>query len=151
MCYARRQRSSWARIKLSKFLYNLAVSAASLPLFRVSLIRGFFVKSFPSLSIKEFSSSVVLPNIFSISFVLLSCCSIFKDRSLPSLSDSLCIISHLLLFVNTFFDKIISFFRILIVHLRQSGDITLLLDKRSRMVYNWQIQYINVRSFTNDR
>ena len=78
MCYARRQRSSWARIKLSKSLYQNTDPKIRDPIFLLS--------SF-ALSIFYFCLSSILVRIVRdpfahtfICFVLLSCCSIFKDH-----------------------------------------------------------------------
>ena len=73
MCYARRQRSSWARIKLSKNLYHIAFRLYNL------LSSYSFLASFTLLSIYN-SFDEILHLHFFICFVLLSCCSIFNDR-----------------------------------------------------------------------
>ena len=78
MCYARRQRSSWARIKLSKSLYQ-------------NILKGWF-NLLPSLALSFFYfclSSILILRISEIRFklsrfVLLSCCSIFKDHFAPA-------------------------------------------------------------------
>ena len=109
MCYARRQRSSWARIKLSK--NSISTSEDVNTILRVSLT---FLKYFTLLGLcflLEFSRS--LTRYISASFFvfhLSSCCSIFNDlrRSLPS---DLVIILHRFAFVNTFSKSFFKLFR----------------------------------------
>ena len=91
MCYARRQRSSWARIKLSKSLYQ-NILPDDLTFLLSSLALSFFYFCFwVVFSFKEFSRSV--SHIF-LCFVLLSCCSIFKDHFRPRFRGDLVIIPH---------------------------------------------------------
>ena len=113
MCYARRQRSSWARIKLSKILYHFT--------FRCNNLFSSFCSSF-TFCLSSISSQFELfeytSHFFVFALYLSLCCSIFNDR-LTQLSPrlrlrsrgDLSIISHCLLFVNTFFKTFLSFFR----------------------------------------
>ena len=81
MCYARRQRSSWARIKLSKSLYQNSISRLRSNL-TSSIALSFFYFCwvvFSSVRISEIRFKLVR-------FVLLSCCSIFKDQCLSAAS-----------------------------------------------------------------
>ena len=94
MCYARRQRSSWARIKLS----NICISSrfprfipySSFP-FALLLVSGSFLRNFRDLKIWFFTSLCTFVSLFN-----------FQCPS-PSLADSFTILSHYLPFVNTFF------------------------------------------------
>ena len=76
MCYARRQRSSWARIKLSKILYHFT--------FRCNNLFSSFCSSF-TFCLSSISSQFELFEytshffVFALYFSL--CCSIFNDRS----------------------------------------------------------------------
>ena len=76
MCYARRQRSSWARIKLSNVCYLNPLSRNS------NLIRAWLLFTFCLSSI--FSQNCRVPfntYMFPCSMLVLSsCCSIFNDR-----------------------------------------------------------------------
>ena len=75
MCYARRQRSSWARIKLSKSLYQNTVPRDLISLLS-SLALSFFYFCWV-----VFSSVRIFRDPFqAVRFVLLSCCSIFNDQ-----------------------------------------------------------------------
>ena len=79
MCYARRQRSSWARIKLSKSLYQNTVSRDLISLLS-SLALSFFYFCWV-----VFSSVRIFRDPFqAVRFVLLSCCSIFNDQFCPA-------------------------------------------------------------------
>ena len=106
MCYARRQRSSWARIKLSKSLYQNILPDDSI-CFRVLLLASFTFCL----------SSILIQRIFEIRshilicFVLLSCCSIFKDHSVSALRGDLVIIPHPFRLVNPFFKSFFNFFQ----------------------------------------
>ena len=77
MCYARRQRSSWARIKLSKSFYLIS----GLPELKSSF-ELFILASFTLLSIYNSIDEISISHL-QFCFVLISCCSIFNDRSLP--------------------------------------------------------------------
>ena len=104
MCYARRQRSSWARIKLSKSLYQNTVSRDLISLLS-SLALSFFYFCWV-----VFSSVRIFRDPFqAVRFVLLSCCSIFNDQ-FASLSRDLVIIPHRPAFVNPFFQTFLKSF-----------------------------------------
>ena len=108
MCYARRQRSSWARIKLSKSLYQ-NILPDDLTFLLSSLALSFFYFCFwVVFSFKEFSRSV---SHISLCFVLLSCCSIFKDHFRPRFRGDLVIIPHPNRFVKPFSKSFLSFFQ----------------------------------------
>ena len=95
MCYARRQRSSWARIKLSKKLY-LKYPFGYLKSSRAIYLSFTFVWVVFSINSDEISISHLQ------CFVLFSCCSIFNDQfCLPHCCDS-AIIPHHYSLVNTF-------------------------------------------------
>ena len=96
MCYARRQRLSWARIKLSK-KYTLAYLVCLSTFFRASLIRSCFtcflgsfllISVSYSLGIDDSRSSWLqaLARNLALFFSSFFRCSIFKVRSLPTLS-----------------------------------------------------------------
>ena len=104
MCYARRQRSSWARIKLSKSLYQNTVPRDLISLLS-SLALSFFYFCWV-----VFSSVRIFRDPFqAVRFVLLSCCSIFNDQ-FASLSRDLVIIPHRPAFVNPFFQLFLKSF-----------------------------------------
>ena len=94
MCYARRQRSSWARIKLSN---NCILNS-----FELSI-------SNPSFFLASFTFVWVYITLWRecISHFALLCTSLsvvqFSMTALPFLADSLTIISQAFCFVNTFF------------------------------------------------
>ena len=109
MCYARRQRSSWARIKLSKSLYQNILSDDSI-CFRVLLLASFTFCL----------SSILIQRIvrdpfrtYFICFVLLSCCSIFKDHfPAPAIAATL-LLYHFLPRLSIPFSKVFSpFFKV---------------------------------------
>ena len=113
MCYARRQRSSWARIKLSKILYHFT--------FRCNNLFSSFCSSF-TFCLSSISSQFELfeyTSHFCVCFVLISLLFNFQwpfDSALAlsrlrSRGD-LIIISHCLRFVNTFFKTFLSFFQV---------------------------------------
>ena len=113
MCYARRQRSSWARIKLSKILYHFT--------FRCNNLFSSFCSSFTFClsSISQFELFEFTSH-FCVCFVLLSSLFNFqwpfrlRSRSVFCLRSrgDLTIISHCLPFVNTFFKTFLSFFKL---------------------------------------
>ena len=104
MCYARRQRSSWARIKLSNncilnsFEFSIVIRALYLSFF-------YFCMSIYNSSLTRMYFALCFALYFS------SCCSIFNDRFAALFRDSLTIISHLFRFVNTFFKTFLKNFR----------------------------------------
>ena len=99
MCYARRQRSSWARIKLSKKLYIIQTKAWLTSTLIEWSCSNYYLRAF--VNSKEFSESF-----------LVHCCSIFNERSLlaAALVGSLYIISHPLAFVKRFFESFLKTF-----------------------------------------
>ena len=114
MCYARRQRSSWARIKLSKSLYQnnqgLPRSVQS-SCFRVLLLASFTFCL----------SSILIQRIvrdpfrtYLICFVLLSCCSIFKDHSAPAFAATPLLYHFLRLLSSPFLQVFSNFFQTLV-------------------------------------
>ena len=81
MCYARRQRSSWARIKLSNKLYIFILSDDETFLFEPFLA----LLTFLSMSLR-FTEALFFSKKFEISHLLVclylfSCCSIVNDQS----------------------------------------------------------------------
>ena len=110
MCYARRQRSSWARIKLSKICI--------ISPFRALQSFSSFCSSFYFFWVVLLVWIVeILLRTFSLLCTYLFCCSIFNDRLAVSRSplrylsrgDST-IISHLVSLVNTFLENSFDFF-----------------------------------------
>ena len=108
MCYARRQRSSWARIKLSKILYLFTLRC--LNLFSSFCSSFTFVWVVFSFRIdRDFSSH------FFVCFVLISCCSIFNDRLPPEVPFFLAtrLLYHIVSPLSSTLSKVFStFFRI---------------------------------------
>ena len=114
MCYARRQRSSWARIKLSKILYHFT--------FRCNNLFSSFCSSFTFVwvvfllnlncsSILRTFLCLLCTYLFVVQFsmtVWLSSRLVFRLRSRGDLS----IISHCFPFVNTFLKLFSSFFKL---------------------------------------
>ena len=114
MCYARRQRSSWARIKLSKILYHFT--------FRCNNLFSSFCSSFTFVwvvfllnlncsSILRTFLCLLCTYLFVVQFsmtVWLSSRLVFRLRSRGDLD----IISHCLPFVNTFLKLFLSFFKL---------------------------------------
>ena len=102
MCYARRQRSSWARIKLS----NICISST---LVLSIVIRAFFLASF------TFVWVYITLWRECISHFALLCTSLlvvqFSMTVPPALADSLTIISHLSILVKHFLKKFLLFCR----------------------------------------
>ena len=111
MCYARRQRSSWARIKLSKKLYinrrfHRMLSTHQSDSVAQLLVIELFLNS------KEFSESLVLCFLSLYTWLLFNFqWALFFCFALPSLVGSLYIISQSLSFVKRFFKTFLSFFR----------------------------------------
>ena len=105
MCYARRQRSSWARIKLSNewYLKSLRTLNLSFELWFALFTFCWVVFSF---RIFEFRYAHTICLYFPL------CCSIFNDRFAPHSWASLTIISLLKTFVNRFFEKSFKFFEL---------------------------------------
>ena len=106
MCYARRQRSSWARIKLSKILYRLRLSAVT------TFSSYSFLASFTLLSIYN---SFWRDLYFALALYALyfSLVVQFSMTVPPALADSLTIIPHSWGLVNTFLKSFLRFFWIL--------------------------------------
>ena len=107
MCYARRQRSSWARIKLSKILYRLRLSAVT------TFSSYSFLASFTLLSIYNSSWRDL---VFRTSQCFVQSLLLFNFQwpfavPLPSRADSLTIIPHLKDFVKHFFQISLNFFQ----------------------------------------
>ena len=109
MCYARRQRSSWARIKLSKILYHFT--------FRCNNLFSSFCSSF-TFCLSSISSQFELfeyTSHFCVCFVLLSLLFNFQwpfSSSARLSRGDFSIISHCLPFVNTFLKLFSSFFQL---------------------------------------
>ena len=103
MCYARRQRSSWARIKLSNILYINYLSAANILhssfLLLFYFVSGLFLRNFRDLYFVQFYLTLYM-----------SRCLIFNVHFSPALADSFVSISHFFSFVNTFFLSFLRFF-----------------------------------------
>ena len=108
MCYARRQRLSWARIKLSKNCITCFPIGKLITFFQSYLLAflntAFWVYiSCAYISFFRINEFIVLSTYF-LSFVLSRCCSIFKDRSrFPFFGDSFVIIALCFRFVKYFF------------------------------------------------
>ena len=107
MCYARRQRSSWARIKLSKILYRLRLSAVT------TFSSYSFLASFTLLSIYN---SFWRDLVFRTSQCFVQSLLLFNFQwpfavPLSSRADSLTIIPHLKDFVKHFFQISLNFFQ----------------------------------------
>ena len=103
MCYARRQRSSWARIKLSKSFYLIS----GLPELK-SYFELFILASFTLLSIYNSIDEI---SIFALTILLCTYLLLFNFQwPMPSLRDSLSILPHSFALVNTFFESFLSFF-----------------------------------------
>ena len=101
MCYARRQRSSWARIKLSDLLYIICFS-------RTNIVSELFSSFFYFF---EFQSILTRFFVLTLSIIFESLsCSIFKDRFAPLPQQRSTSISHTFLFVNAFFQKNLKIF-----------------------------------------
>ena len=105
MCYARRQRSSWARIKLSEKWYisngglSLDHSKYQFQSFNLCLLFYLIYLLFVFKRIVEISFKLVsfrlhqVPSMFPhCTFLSISCCSIFKDHSCQALSA--CSVTH---------------------------------------------------------
>ena len=108
MCYARRQRSSWARIKLSvKIVYlSTFVPKHLFQSYFVLASKFYFVWVFKVCLTRFLFAHLVLVQKF-------HCCSIFNDQMPPwgrPQVDSLPIIHQLPLFVKHFFQKFFRFF-----------------------------------------
>ena len=102
MCYARRQRSSWARIKLSDLLYIICFS-------RTNIVSELFSSFFYFF---EFQSILTRFFVWLCQSIINLCCSIFKDRfALPFPQQRSTSIAHTFLFVNTFLKKSLNFFK----------------------------------------
>ena len=98
MCYARRQRSSWARIKLSNEWYLKSLGTLNL-FFRAMICSFTFCWVVFSFRIFEFRFAHTICLYFPL------CCSIFNDRFAPRSRASLTIISLPKTFVNRFLKK----------------------------------------------
>ena len=94
MCYARRQRSSWARIKLSEkwYISNGEVSLSTQNInFRALIFVCSFYLNLPFVRVQKncrdflqvsfVSVSPILISVPHCTFLSISCCSIFKDHS----------------------------------------------------------------------
>ena len=96
MCYARRQRSSWARIKLSKNLYHIRLASVTIFFRAIYLSFFYFVWVYITLLWRDlvFRTSQC--------FVLRLLLFNFQWPFALRLADSLTIIPHLFPLVNTF-------------------------------------------------
>ena len=108
MCYARRQRSSWARIKLSKNLYHISASLS------YNLSSYFILASFTLLSIYN-SFDEICTCFFAL---YLSLVVQFSMTVCRLLRDDFVIISQPFLIVNTFFESFLSFFNFFLFDFR---------------------------------
>ena len=118
MCYARRQRSSWARIKLSEKLYINRVSPDNISfraVFGSLLIIRVQINSKEFFGVSYFFSEVQLSLLFNFQGALLAC---------PVSRDSLYIIPCRFRFVKRFFKVFSNFFQPLVRFLRAArGDL----------------------------
>ena len=134
MCYARRQRSSWARIKLSDVLY---IMRFALNIF----CQSFFLASF---LLFEFQSILTRFFVWLCQSLFESfSCSIFKDRFAPLPQQRSTSISHTFLFVNTFFRFFFDFFWFFSIFPFSACFCIIMMQKQAIHYPFWEFQFQN--------